>query len=64
MRNAQNESRIVLLCDNHVVMKFLENLFPWWNELVNSLRLLRLHSYYKELFTQGEVILFTTIFPT
>ena len=64
MKNVQNESRITLLYDNHVVMKFLENLFLWWHELVNSFRLLRLHSCYKELFTQAEVILFTTIFPT
>ena len=50
MRNTQNESRIALLCDNHVVMKFFsKNLFPWWHELANSLRLLGLHSSFLQI---------------
>ena len=50
MRNTWNESRIALLCDNHVVVKFFsKNLFMWWHELANSLRLLRLHSYFLQI---------------
>ena len=50
MRNTQNESRIALLCDNHVVVKFFsKNLFLWWHELANSLRLLRLHSSFLQI---------------
>ena len=50
MRNTQNESRIALPCHNHVVMKFFsKNLFLWWHELANSLRLLRLHSSFLQI---------------
>ena len=44
MRITQNENRIALLCDNHVMKLFSKNMFLWWHELANSLRLLRLHS--------------------
>ena len=38
------------MCDNHVVMKFFsKNLFLWWHELANSLRLLRLHSFFLQI---------------
>ena len=50
MRNTQNQSRIALLCDNHVVMKFFsKNLFLLWHELANSLRLLRVHSSFLQI---------------
>ena len=40
----------MLLCDNHVAMKFFsKNLFLWWHEFANSLHLLRLHSSFLQI---------------
>ena len=37
-------------CENHVVMKFFSKYrFLWCHELANSLRLLRLHSYFLQI---------------